>query len=235
MLLMFIYSQNQNMFDNFFDEPQEQIIERFSTLMLLLFVYYVVTYYGLLKYKCGATNLPSVTTIGMLMIMHVAQVMLLFHLHQLENMWMIIICAFGPVLLVMLYRKYNKRFSQYEEMSILSKLRQENNTNAMYQQHQQPVPNQHLPQPPPTHTQATQPQIHSASQSFLPPRTTPNLTLQQQPYKHDPTGLITDPYPNGGAPKPQSTNWDTYPGPPTEPVASTPYKNDPMPFHLSPF
>ncbi len=225
------------MFDNFFGEVEDEYMQRFSTLMFIVFIYYSVTYYLLLRYQLNIINLPSLWVIVALIVFHICQTGYLFQLHAEEKTWLLIAVAFAPVLLFMCWRKYCSRQKQYEQMQFLSQIRQQNNLNAMYKQQQQAVPPEQLPQPraqPPTYSIA---QPSMSSQAFLPSGTAPNLMLNQPPHPNAyAQNIITNPYPDTQPPVPPAANWDTYPGPmsyanPTGPPGYT----DPQPFNLSPF
>ena len=153
--------------DNIFNESQDNLIGRFSTLIILMFVYYAISYYGLLKCNFNCQNLPNFSVIVLLIIFHIGQVIWLRKIHEDElTIWCVLI-AFGPVaayLGILKYYEYMRK-QQAQQMNLM--------LYQMQQQNQpQQIPQQSQPQPQ-LQQQQQQPQslVH-------PPTSVPNPAIQ---------------------------------------------------------
>ena len=144
---------------NAFDETEPILMHRFSTLIIAVFAYYAMIYYGAVKYTLNCPNIPNYSSIILLIGFHIVQVVILFKLHQDENTFWAVIVAFGPVFLWLVMMKYNKyqKQQQTERMTqMLYQLQQNNQPNIATSGFpippQQPIPQQmsqnFLPSPP---------------------------------------------------------------------------------------
>ena len=89
--------------------------------MSALFVYYAVTYYGLLKYHLQCHNIPNVGTLILLIVFHIAQVILIKKFHSEERRTCAWVTVFLPVFLYLCILKYYDymRKEQSKKMNML--------------------------------------------------------------------------------------------------------------------
>lgn len=94
------------MIPNFFNENESNLLHRFSIIMCALFIYYAVTYYGLLKYHLQCHNIPNLGTLMLLIIFHIVQVVIVKKLHAEDRRTCAWITVFLPVFLYLCILKY---------------------------------------------------------------------------------------------------------------------------------
>lgn len=133
--------------ENIFDEPEENYFHRFSIMIIVLFVYYAITYYGLLKYHLKCLNLPDFTTIIILIIFHLIQVIAIKKLHSDEQwiwVWVLIILPVFLYIIILRYYDYMRK-NQADKLNLmLYQMQQQNQpivpSNVQFQPQQNTTP-----------------------------------------------------------------------------------------------
>lgn len=162
---------------NFFDEEEENIYQRFSTIVFGIFALYLTAYYGILRYYLKCPNMPSWTTVIAIIVFHIAQIVILRRFHNENKMLWCLIIGFAPIVLYLMFSKYYEHMKTEEAKKInlmMYQLQQQNQPNQMLlQQIAQQSPQQQMFTPPP---QMMEP-------SHQQPMYTPNIDnlMQMQP------------------------------------------------------
>jgi len=97
---------------NIFNEEEEFIGYKFSTVLLFIFIYYSLSYYFLMK---SPVQKPHVSKMMIMLILHIIHIILLKFLHQRENYMYMWIAAIVPLVIYMLYSKYQKHIQDKED------------------------------------------------------------------------------------------------------------------------
>ena len=133
--------------DNIFDEPETNYFHRFSVMIICLFIYYAVTYYGLLKYHLQCVNLPHFTTLIILIIFHLAQVIAIKKLHNEQQWfwtWIVILVPVFLYIVVLRYYDYMRKQQANKLNFMLYQMQQQNqpilNHNIQFQPQQNTSP-----------------------------------------------------------------------------------------------
>ena len=97
---------------NLFNEDEEFIGYKFSTVLLFIFMYYSLSYYFLMK---SPVQKPHVSKVMMMLILHIIHIILLKFFHQREDYMYMWILAIVPLVLYLLYSKYSKHIQDKED------------------------------------------------------------------------------------------------------------------------
>jgi uncharacterized membrane protein YhaH (DUF805 family) len=130
--------------ENIFNEDDDTVFHRFSTITLCLFIYHIITYYGILKYHMKCQNLPNFYVILLLIIFHIIQVIMIKKLHDEEQwiwMWILVIGPMFFYVCVMHYYDYLKKEQSKRINLMLYQMQQQNQPTLLTQAQQQPPPN----------------------------------------------------------------------------------------------
>ena len=153
---------------NIFDEKEENVMQRLSMIFLSLFVFYIVTYYGLLRFHLGCYNFPGYLTLIVVILFHIIQVVIIKKLHDDEQFIYIWVILVAPVLIYLIFLKYSEyhRRQQAKQMNYM-----------MYQMQQQNQPQMYPP-----------PQMVPQTQSASPPQMMPQMQqMGMQSFQYPPT------------------------------------------------
>lgn len=162
--------------DNIFDEPESNYFHRFSIMMIACFIYYAITYYGLLKYHLQCLNLPNITTLLILIVFHLAQVVAVKKLHDEGKYfwtWTVILLPVFLYVIVLKYYDYMRKQQANKLNLMLYQMQQQNqpmlNHNVQFQPQQNSTPPntnmmtvntaQGAPMNPPMYNQMSQPMM----------------------------------------------------------------------------
>lgn len=134
---------------NIFEEENDEFFGRFSTMVIILFAYYAVSYYGILYFNMKCQNLPSFTVVLLLIVLHIAQVAWLKQCFEGGNTTAAWLLIFVPALVLVLTFRYldNQKKEQNKRLNLmLYQMQQQQqpgtfNPSAMQQQQMQ----QHQP------------------------------------------------------------------------------------------
>ena len=92
---------------NIFDEREEGLCERFSSIVFVLFAYFMICYWVIMKnlYKC--THLPDLPYILIIIVLHIAHIFVLKWLFNKQGVSLVLVlAAFGPMILFIIFCKY---------------------------------------------------------------------------------------------------------------------------------
>ena len=104
--------------NNIFEESQQVIWQRLSTILIFTFIYYQLGYYILLKNNAKCDNLPQLNTIIFILVFHIIQVIVLFNLLNEEKYFYMWLVSITPLLIYVLYRNYMKNKQREEAQKL---------------------------------------------------------------------------------------------------------------------
>lgn len=96
---------------NLFNEEEEFIGNKFSSVLLFIFLYYSLSYYFLLK---TPIQKPHISKVMIMLILHIIHIILLKFFHQRGDYMYMWILAIIPLVLYLLYSKYQKYIQDKE-------------------------------------------------------------------------------------------------------------------------
>lgn len=102
-------------FSNIFDEEEDNIFTRFSSVVFFVFIYYSLSYYFLINNKDKCLQKPKFINIFILIILHIIHVIVLKVLHNNELYSYMWILAILPLILFMFYNKYEENRMKREK------------------------------------------------------------------------------------------------------------------------
>ena len=133
--------------DNIFNESESNYFHRFSVMIISLFVYYAITYYGLLKYHLQCLNLPHFTTLIIIIVFHLVQVVAVKKLHDDGKYfwtWTVILLPVFLYIIVLRYYDYMRKQQANKLNLMLYQMQQQNqpslNHNIQFQPQQNTTP-----------------------------------------------------------------------------------------------
>ena len=100
---------------NLFNEEEEFIGNKFSSVLLFIFLYYSLSYYFLLK---SPIQKPHVSKVMIMLILHIIHIILLKFFHQRGDFMYMWILAIVPLVLYLLYTKYQNHIQMKEEQKM---------------------------------------------------------------------------------------------------------------------
>ena len=106
-----------------FEEFENNIFQRFSSIILFVYLYYSLSYYFITDDKI---NKPHIFFILILLILHLIHIICLKILHKNNLITYSWILAMAPLVLYLLYIKYKERVNLYQinkEEEMMQKLR----------------------------------------------------------------------------------------------------------------
>lgn len=103
--------------NNIFNED-ENFIMRFSTMVLFVFIYYSISYYFLIDDKIECLKKPRILSMIYFVFFHIIHVILLKVLYNNEMYAYSFILAILPILLYLLYNKYQQKLKKKEELKM---------------------------------------------------------------------------------------------------------------------
>jgi len=116
---------------NLFDENESYVLERFSTVIIFVFVYYAMSYYFLNKSpEEECLKYPALSKVVALLIFHVVHIVILRQLFEQEKTSIMWLVAILPLFLYLLYRKYeeyNKREQDKKMKAMYAKIQAQYN------------------------------------------------------------------------------------------------------------
>lgn len=110
-----------------FEEFENNIFQRFSSIILFVYLYYSLSYYFITDDKI---NKPHIFFILILLILHLIHIICLKILHKNNLITYSWILAMAPLVLYLLYIKYKERVNLYQinkEEEMMQKLRNQMN------------------------------------------------------------------------------------------------------------
>jgi len=116
---------------NLFDENESYVLERFSTVIIFVFIYYAMSYYFLNKStEDECLKYPALSKVVALLIFHVVHIVILRQLFEQEKTSMMWLVAILPLFLYLLYRKYeeyNKREAEKKMKEMYAQIKSQYN------------------------------------------------------------------------------------------------------------
>lgn len=110
-----------------FEEFENNIFQRFSSIILFVYLYYSLSYYFITDDKI---NKPHIFFILILLILHLIHIICLKILHKNDLITYSWILAMAPLVVFLLYTKYKERVNLYQkkkEAEMMQKLRNQMN------------------------------------------------------------------------------------------------------------
>ena len=110
-----------------FEEFENNIFQRFSSIILFVYLYYSLSYYFITDDKI---NKPHIFFILILLILHLIHIICLKILHKNDLITYSWILAMAPLVVFLLYTKYKERVNSYQkkkEAEMMQKLRNQMN------------------------------------------------------------------------------------------------------------
>lgn len=110
-----------------FEEFESNVFQRFSSIILFVYLYYSLSYYFITEDKI---NKPHIFFILILIILHLIHIICLKILHKNELVTYSWILAMAPLVLYLLYTKYKERVlinQKKKEQQMMQKLRNQMN------------------------------------------------------------------------------------------------------------
>ena len=110
-----------------FEEFENNIFQRFSSIILFVYLYYSLSYYFITDDKI---NKPHIFFILILVILHLIHIICLKILHKNDLITYSWILAMAPLVVFLLYTKYKERVNSYQkkkEEEMMQKLRNQMN------------------------------------------------------------------------------------------------------------
>jgi Ca2+/Na+ antiporter len=114
---------------NLFDENEDFFLQKFSTMLIFIFIYYSISYFFILQ---EPIKKPHISFIFILILLHIIHIIIIKFLHNEEYYvyaWLAIII---PILLYLIYSKYNDYIKQKEKKkydAMMEQARREVNGN----------------------------------------------------------------------------------------------------------
>jgi hypothetical membrane protein len=103
--------------DNVFNED-ENFLMRFSTLVFFVFIYYSISYYFLIDNNQECLQKPRLLTLLYLVVFHIIHVLIMKILYNNEMYAYTFIIAILPILVYILYSKYQQKLKKREELKM---------------------------------------------------------------------------------------------------------------------
>ena len=100
---------------NLFNEEEDFIANKFSTVLLFIFLYYSLSYFFLMK---SPIQKPHISKVMIMLILHIIHIILLKFFHQKGDYMYMWILAIVPLVLYLLYTKYQNHLKQKEEQKM---------------------------------------------------------------------------------------------------------------------
>ena len=101
-------------FKNIFSEDSEGIVTRFSSVILFVFIYYSLSYYFITKSE-ECLKRPHISRIVILIVLHILHIIVLKVLHDKEMISYMWLVAMIPLVLYLIYTKYQESIRKKEE------------------------------------------------------------------------------------------------------------------------
>jgi hypothetical protein len=164
-----------------FEDIENDFFQRFSSILLFIYLYYSLSYYFLLD---DQINKPHIIYILILLIFHLIHIILLKILHNNNLISYSWIFAMIPLIIYLFYTKYMERIllnkqKIKEEMFIQIKKEMQNKQLNFLRNVNSQMPNQ-----PPQYPQQHQPQQHHQQQPPQYQQNQPNQPNQQNMVRH---------------------------------------------------
>ena len=164
---------------NIFNEEADGIVQKFSTVILFVFIYYTLSYYFILS---NPVNKPHIAHMVMMIIIHIIHIILLKFFHSREEisyMWVIAILPLVLYLCFSKYKMYNKRKEEEKKKEMYAQLQKENELDPNFTRNARPQ----APGAPPMQGQQYVGLQRTAGQSNshnypLPPSNAPHIETQ---------------------------------------------------------
>jgi len=99
---------------NLFNEDGDGIITRFSSVILFVFIYYTLSYYFITNSE-ECLKRPHVSRIIILIVLHILHIIVLKVLHDREMISYMWLVAMLPLVLYLIYAKYQESIRKKEE------------------------------------------------------------------------------------------------------------------------
>ena len=99
---------------NMFNEEEDFIGHKFSSILLFVFLYYSLSYYFLLN-ENGCLKKPHISKVVIMLILHIIHIILLKFFHTRDEHMYMWIVAIVPLLIYLIYTKYQAHISKKEE------------------------------------------------------------------------------------------------------------------------
>jgi len=116
---------------NMFNEEEDFIGHKFSSVLLFVFLYYSLSYYFLLN-ENGCLKKPHISYVVIMLILHIIHIILLKFFHTREEHMYMWIVAIVPLLLYLIYSKYQSHISKKDEerkAALYAQLKAEQDSN----------------------------------------------------------------------------------------------------------
>jgi len=121
--------------NNLFDESQDSMTDRFSTVLICFYVVYQLFFYVILKKDFGCKRLPDLTIIIFVFLIQFIQIIIIYKLYldsQTLYLWLVL---FIPPILYVIFRNYFERKRKRESKKLqylLYKLQSEQNNKNLH-------------------------------------------------------------------------------------------------------
>ena len=123
---------------NIFNEEEEGVVQKFSTVIVFVFIYYALSYYFILS---NPITKPHVSYMLIMIIMHIIHIILLKFFHSREQfsyMWITAILPLVIYLCFSKYKMYNKRKEDEKKKEMYETLQQQNESDPNFMRNARP-------------------------------------------------------------------------------------------------
>ena len=92
---------------NIFDEQEDGVCDRFSSVIFVLFGYFIICYWVIMRNMYRCNHLPDLPYILLLIVLHIGHIFILKWLFNKQGVSaLLILAAFGPMILFIIFCKY---------------------------------------------------------------------------------------------------------------------------------
>lgn len=123
---------------NIFNEEQDGIVQKFSTVIVFVFIYYALSYYFILS---NPITKPHVAYMLMMIIIHIIHIILLKFFHSREEfsyMWIVAILPLVLYLCFSKYKMYNKKKEEEKKKEMYATLQKQNEVDPNFMRNARP-------------------------------------------------------------------------------------------------